>query len=411
MKSPFKYVLEIGTVQLVCLKIIPATQLEPAKIVSFYTRRADGFERGVVKDLSKASETLRQLFQEATGDANETIIPTRVVVSHDHLQNFIFGSSVYFYGNPHTLTIKDVRDVIAQTRSVATIPLNEMIIQAVPQEFLVNDLSGISNPIGLEATRLGIILRLFTMSYTIYSNLIKAMERADVDVEEFIPISLASAHAVLSPEEKEEGIILVDMGGYTTRIDCYKGSILAQSKSIPYGSEQITEVIASKLNIKTDIARHLKETFVSAQGKSQFENELIPVAEKEEKKSHHIPRKQLEKEVGPIIQTIITQVTDTIQQIANNSAPVTEVVFTGGGAKLDGLLDAIQEKISFTARLGTPRNIANVPPVLADASYTGAVGAIDYSSLVADPGAYHSLSNNVLVRAVDSAKRWVAEYF
>ena len=115
--------------------------------------------------------------------------------------------------------------------------------------------------------------------------------------------------------------------------------------------------------------------------------------------------------MGPIIQTIITQVTDTIQQIANNSAPVTEVVFTGGGAKLDGLLDAIQEKISFTARLGTPRNIANVPPVLADASYTGAVGAIDYSSLVADPGAYHSLSNNVLVRAVDSAKRWVAEYF
>ena len=411
MKDQSKYILQIGAVQLVCLKVIDISPRQTPKIASFFTRKADGFDRGIVKDLPKAAETLSELFGEATSGSKEAIIPTRVVVSHDHLNNFIYGSSVYFYGNSHALTMKDVRDVIAQTRSVATIPLNEIIIQGVPQEFLVNDLTGISNPIGLEATRLGVSLRLFTMGYTIYSNLMKALERADIDAQEFIPISLAAAHAVLSPEEKEEGVILVDVGAYTTRLDCYKGSILTESKSISYGSEQITDMIASKLNVKTQIARHLKETFVYAQAKPQFGDELIPVTDKDEKKNHHVQRRKLEKEVEPIVSEIIEQLSDSIQEIAKQVAPITQVVFTGGGAKLDALLDVIQEKIPFSVRLGIPRNITNIPPVLADALYSGVVGAVDYTSLITDPGAYTSATDNPFARAVDSAKRWVTEYF
>ena len=411
MKEQAKYILQIGAVQLVCLKVLDAQTKQTPKIASFFTRKADGFERGVVKDLAKASETLGELFKEATGDSGEAIIPTRVVISHDHLKNFIYGSSIYFYGNPHALSMKDIRDVIAQTRSVATIPLNEMIIQGVPQEFLVNDLTGISNPIGLEATRLGVSLRLFTMGYTIYSNLMKAMERADIDAQEFIPISLAAAHGVLSPEEKEEGVILVDIGAYVTRLDCYKGTILTESKSIPYGSEQITDLIATKLNIKGNIARHLKETFVSAQAKPQFGDELIPITDQEEKKNHHIQRRKLEKEVEPVVQELITQLTTSISGIAARVAPITQVVFTGGGAKLDALLDTIQEKIPFSVRLGTPRNIPNIPPVLADALYSGVVGAVDYTSLINDPAAYSNSADNPFARAVHSAKRWVTDYF
>ncbi len=409
MKLPPQYILHVGTIKITCLKLVQGLD-GIRKVAAFSTRQADGFDRGVVKDLSKASDTLRETVQYVSDRANESIIRARVVVSHPHLKNFIFGSSLYFYGNPHALTIKDVREVIAQTRSVATIPLNEMIIQAVPQEFLVNDLSGISNPIGLEATRLGVTLRLFTMDYTICNNLLRALERADIDATEFIPISLAASRAVLTQEEKEDGVILVDMGGYSTRMDCYKNSILVTSNVIPKGSEWITETLAQKLNLKLEHARRLKEMFVSAQQKPQFSEELIPVTDPDGKENQHITRKRLEEESLAVIRELAMQITFAIRKIGEEFAPITQAVFTGGGAKLDGFLDLAQEMIPYGLRLGIPRNTPGLPSALTDATHADVVGAIGYSSLVVDPN-YSPPVSNAFVRVVDSAKHWVGEYF
>ena len=411
MKPHAEYILHIGTVKVICLKVITMPE-GIKKIAAFGTCRAEGFERGAVKDLGKAAETLKEVFRVVMEGDKETMIQARVVVSPPHLKNFIFASSIYFYGNPHALALRDVREVIAQTRSVATIPLNEMIIQAVPQEFLVNDLTGINNPIGLEATRLGVTLRLFTMDYTVYNNLLRVLERADVDALELIPEALVSSHAVLTPEEKDEGVVLVDVGGYSTRFECYKNSILAKSQTIPCGSEMITEVLANNLNLKMDHARRLKETFGSTQAKPQFSEELIPVQDRDEKESQqHIARKRFDEEIQPAIRELMGHLSDTIRQFATEVSPISKVVFTGGGCKLDGFLDAMQDSIPHNLRLGLPRNFANLPVTLMDAVYSDVVGAINYSNLLKDPQAYSSPVQNFFSRTVNSAKKWVAEYF
>jgi cell division protein FtsA len=411
MKISPQYIIHIGTVQVTCLKVIRASD-GTKKIAAFSTcNKPEGFDRGVVKDMPRAAETLRKTLQVVLEGEHETMVRAQVVVSHSHLKNFTFGSSLYFYGNPHALTMKDVREVIAQTRSIATIPLNEIVIQAVPQEFLVNDLSGIYNPIGLEATRLGVSLRLFTLDYPIYNNLQRTLERSDVDVTEFIPSSLGSANAVLTREEKDEGVVLVEVGGFSTRFACYKNSTLVKSHTIPYGSEMITEVLANQFNLKMENARRLKETFVSAQTKPEFLDELVPVEDQDGKERRPIARRQLEHEVQPVIQQLITHIAEAIHVATQESAPVTQAVFTGGGSKLDGFLDVMQNHVPYSLRLGLPRNLLNLPSTLLDAAYADVVGAVDYSSLLIDSQSYYPPVRNVFTRAVDSVKRWVADYF
>ncbi|MBI4388219.1 MAG: cell division protein FtsA [Candidatus Omnitrophica bacterium] len=410
MKFPPEYILRIGTVKVVCLKIIRNPD-STRKIAGFASCEANGFDRGAVKDIAKAAETLQKTFRVVTENETESVIRTKIIVSSVHLKNFIFASSIYFYGNPHPINLRDVREVIAQTRSVATIPLNEMIIQAVPQEFLVNDLNGICNPIGLEATRLGVTLRLFTMDYTIYSNLIRVFERAEIEVTEFIPASLAAAHAVLTQEEKDEGVIMVDVGGCAMRINGYRNSILLKSKMISEGFERITEALANRFNLRSEPARRLKEMFASAEQKNEFSDELVPIQDEDGKEREHVPRRKVDEVSVVATRELMTRLVDEVKEMASEIAPITQVVFTGGGSKMDGFLDVMQEAIPYTLRLGIPRNISNLPATLMDAAYSDLIGAIDYTSFIVDPNAYPSPSQNTFARVVSSAKRWVSEYF
>lgn len=410
MKNSTQYIIHIGTVRVTCLKVVERGTGK-RQIAAFSTCEADGFDHGVVKNLSRSSETLRKVLRVVLEGEKETIIRARVGISHPYLKSFIFGSSLYFYNNPHALTMKDVKEVIAQTRSVATIPLNEMIVQAIPQEFLVNDLSGIYNPIGLEASRLGVTLRLFSMDYTVHGNLLRALERAEVEAEELVPTALATAHSVLTPEEKEEGVVLVDVGGHATWLNCFQHNVLMKFQSIEVGSEAITEALSRKLNVSLETARRLKETFVSAQPKLPFGEELVPIEGKDGQVSGHISRREVDAETQPVAGQMMRKIADAITEAGREEMNVTQVVFSGGGARLDGFLDGMQDQLPYPVRLGMPRNFENVPSALSDPSFADVIGMIDYTSLVLDRDSFQSPQANFLSTAVGSVRRFVSEYF
>src|SRR3989338_6112327 len=229
------YIAYIGTTKIAFLKAYVRHQNQ-IEVAALSARLADGFEGGIVKDLAQASQMLNQAVADIIPPAEKSIILCRVVVSNAYLKNYTFQSSLYFPGNPHPVTLRDVRAAIAQTRSVATIPLQEVIVQAVPQEFLVNDLVGVQNPIGLEASRVGATLRLLTLDFLVYNNLLRVFERCELEVTDVIPAVLAASHSVLSPSEKQGGVILVVIGGQTTHFACYKNSVLLETRSIPIGS-------------------------------------------------------------------------------------------------------------------------------------------------------------------------------
>lgn len=403
------YLAYIGTTKVAFLKA-NAKWRDRVEVLALSARLAEGFERGIVKDLAHASQTLSKTISDVVDPEEKAITPCRLVVSNVYLKNHTFQSSVYFQGNPHLLTLRDVRAAIAQTRSVATIPLQEVIVQAVPQEFLVNDLMGVQNPIGLEASRLGVTLRLLTLDFLVYNNLLRVFERCDLEVSDVVPSLLCAAHCVLSPLEKQTGVILVVIGGTATHFACYKNSVLVETRSIPMGGDCITEVIEKNLNIEHLDAQRMKESFGSATPKVEFQEELIPVPDSNGRKKYPITRSEFEAQMSSGLSLFFLEMKKEIKELQERYAPLNQVVFTGGGVRLDGFLDVVRDLISPSSRIGTPQGIAGPEALITDPAFSGMLGGINFSSRVNEDGLATTGRQNWISRTVEVARNWIFEY-
>ncbi len=403
------YLAYVGTTKVAFLKANLKSQ-DRVEVLALSARLANGFERGIVKDLAQASQTFSETIHDVAGPVEEAITPCRLVVSNIYLKNHTFQSSVYFQGNPHLLTLRDVRAAIAQTRSVATIPLQEVIVQAVPQEFLVNDLMGVQNPIGLEASRLGVTLRLLTLDFLVYNNLLRVFERCDLEVSDVVPGVLCAAHCVLTPLEKQTGAILVVIGGTATHFACYKNSVLVETRSIPIGGDCITEVIEKNLNIEHLDAQRMKESFGSATPKVEFQEELIPVPDSNGRKKYPIKRSEFEAQMSSGLNIFFSEMKKEIKGLQERYAPLNQVVFTGGGARLDGFLDVARDSISPSSRIGTSQGIAGPEALITDPAFSSVLGGINFSSRVNEEGLAVPGRQNWISRTVEVARNWIFEY-
>ena len=402
------YLTYIGTTKIAFLKAYSRSE-GPIEVTALSAHLADGFERGIVKDLMQASQTLSNSVSEVLG-SEKSIVPCRLVISNIYLKSYTFQSSVYFHGNPHPITLKDVRAAIAQTRSVANIPLQEVIVQEVPQEFLVNDLSGVQNPLGLEATRLGVTLRLLTLDGLVYNNLLRVFERCDLEMTDIIPSVLSASHNMLTSLEKQTGVILVVVGGGATHFACYKNSVLVETRSIPIGSDCITEVISKQLNIEHLDAQRLKESFGCSVPKTEFKDELIPVPDSENRKKYPIKRFEFETQMASGLNVFFKEIKNEIQILQSFYAPLNQVVFTGGGVKLDGFLETVQENISPSSRIGTAQDIIGPEALIADPAFSAALGGISFSSRISEHEMVRHGRQGWISRAIESARNWIFEY-
>jgi len=409
-KNKSSYLAYIGTTKIAFLKA-DGDGTDQAEVKALSARLARGFERGLVRHLAEASETLSDTVQDVMGSSDHEMLPCRLIVSSPYLKTYTFQSSIYFHGNPHPITLRDVRQAIAQTRSVATIPLDEVIVQAIPQEFLVNDLAGVQNPLGLESSRLGVTLRLLTLNFLDYSNLLKVAERCELDVLDVIPGILASANAVLSPEEKEGGVMAVAIGGGATHFACVKNSVLVATRSIPVGADAITEIIEKNLNIDHLDAQKVKEAFGSAYTKTEFQDELIPVPDSLEGQKSHIKRSEFEAQLSGGLETFFGRVTTEIQSLRKEFSPLNQIVFTGGGVKLDGFLEKMKELMGPTVRIGLTRHCSGPEALISNPAFTGVLGGVSFSSKIRDEGLLATEKQHWIGRSIDTLRSWVFEYF
>jgi len=403
-----------------CLVYIGTTKVAFAKarvrsdgrteVLALSARLSHGFERGIVKDLEQASQSLNAAIEDVLETEDRSVLPCRLVVSNVYLKNYTYQSSVYFHNNPHPVTLRDVRAVIAQTRSVATIPLQELIVQAVPQEFLVNDLAGVQNPLGLEASRLGVTLRLLTFDFSVYHNLLRVFERCDLEITEVIPSVLAAAHCVLTPLEKQSGVILGVVGGQATHFACYRNSVLIETRSIPVGSDCITEALEKNLNVGHLDAQRLKESFGSANPKTEFQDELIPVPEPASGRKYTIKRTEFEFQMKTGLIFFFEEIKKEIESLQKCYPPLDQIVLTGGGVQLEGFLDVIQDSLPFSVRIGTAQGIVGPQALVSDPAFSGILGGVGFSSKVSEKGLAPSARQNWLSRTVEGARNWIFEY-
>ena len=402
-------VVYVGSSRLVAVEGIAGSG-EPKVLRAAGKKDPEGFEKGLVTNLEKASTAISGLIE--TLYPGKTSLPVYAVLGNAKLKTYGYSSSQYYQGMPRAVSSHDIRAVVNQTRSVATLPLSEFVLQAIPESFLVNDMNDVRNPLGLETRRLGVNLKIFTMNFEDFKNIARAFESADIEVEGYFPKTLTISEAVLTDQEKEEGTLLADISEDHLHLVVWKNGDLVDTKVLDLGGAALTSEIAECWQIGIQDAEKVKQRYGALDLDPKFGDELIPLIERNGRANRQIQRREFQEaflEQSRNWMAKILAESDRFVQEQKLAHP--HLVFTGGITVLDGFLEFLQKQFSRDARIGLARKIEAPNEFLVNPSLTPALGMIRWLSLQESGRRQLLAPSGLLQKTVASARDWFSSYF
>lgn len=378
----------------------------------------EGFLDGFVVNLERAAASITQLFEGLNPSPAQELkrtksrYPVYVVLGNSKLRTFTYSSSLYFHGSRKSIQPHDVRAVIEQTRSVATLPLSEHILQTYPVSFMVNDMDGVSDPIGLEASRLGVNLKIFTIQYDQFKSLSRAFEHADVEPLFFYSKILTLSQSALSEQEREEGTILVDVNQDSANFILWNKGELVYSGLSGFGDRFVIDQIAKQWNIDVKDAKKVKERYGSLDSSLNFGEELIPLIIKDQGEKCPIRRQEFHEKFLEFSRGWLEGLTKDLEAFGKEwKCYHPNYVFCGNGALVDGFLETLSSHFGINGRVAVSRGVEASQEILMDRSYAPALGLLPWlrgkgestESLLAPQGLIH--------KTFAEAKSWFAQYF
>lgn len=409
IKKGKSIVVYIGGRRIVAL--LGSTDSAVPSILRFQERKfPDGFTQGLVTNLQNATASVEKALTDLAPISEIEKTPVYVVLGNSLLRQHRFGSSQYYSAN-RTITAEDVRSVIQQTRSVATLPLSETVLTAVPESFVVNDMSSVKNPIDLEAQRLGAQVQLFSMEYQGLRNIVKIFEGLDLEVKGFFPKMLTISEAVLKPENKKNGTVIIDVSDRMTEVMVWKDYKLCASKFISIGGGWLTEKISSRYKLDDVAAENLKEKYGSVEVDVKAD-ELVPLWSKSDQSREMIKRGEFHEAWMGMTNEWMSLIQSEVEKVLNDARVFhPEYVFTGGPVQMDGFLEWMQRDFGVEGKIGVSHQLDTMPEILHSPVWVPALGMlhwIDYFKRELEP---LYVPRGVLEKSILTAKTWFANYF
>ncbi|MGB6049120.1 MAG: cell division protein FtsA, partial [Flavobacteriales bacterium] len=323
------------------------------EIMGMGKSRSDGVNRGVVTNIQRTVESIRAAVEEAENSAGVEITTVNVGIAGQHIRSMHHRGMITRQSLEEEIRQLDIDQLIDDMYKLAMVP-GEEIIHVLPQEYIVDSEQGIKDPIGMSGVRLEANFHIITGQVTAARNINKCVARANLDVTELILEPLASADAVLSAEEKEAGVVLVDIGGGTTDIAIFSDHIIRHTAVIPFGGNVITDDIKMGCAILRDQAELLKSRFGSALASENKENEVVCIPGLRGRDPKEISLKNL----ANIIQSRMEEILDHVYFEIKNSGLEKQlsggIVLTGGGAQLKHLRQLTEYVTGMSTRIGYP---------------------------------------------------------
>ncbi|MFA6600425.1 MAG: cell division FtsA domain-containing protein [Candidatus Omnitrophota bacterium] len=404
-------ILYVGARKLMLLEGHAGTA-EPKVLRCERLENPEGFEGGLVTHLEKAARSLEILCGKSAtlaGSGDRSVI---VVFGNAKLRSHSFSSSEYYRGGAKTVTGAEIRSVIEQTQSVATLPLTEHVLQAVPESFLVNDMPQIRNPLGLEATRLGVTLKIFSMNYQDYKNLAKAFDAAELTVTTCFSKTWTVSEAVLHPVEKKEGAVIIDIADDATELILWREGELAASRVIPTGARALTEKIAAAWGIGYHDAVRVKEAYAALKIQVQFGDELIPLIERNGRESHPVKRQDFQQKMAELAAEWLGALLASCDEfVGEYKVPHPHHIFTGGGTRIDGFLEFLQSRFSRDGRMGLAHGLEAPTELMSDPSATAALGTFRCLAAYEREVGRFLAPSGFFERSLASVRSWFSNYF
>jgi cell division protein FtsA len=369
--------LDIGTKKAAAI-IGEITEERKVEIIGIGTADSKGLRKGVIVNLDATTAAIKKAQEEAELMAGVEIDSAFIGISGAHIKSFNSRGVVAVSGKNREISREDIRRVIDQSKAVS-IPPDREIIHIIPQEFVVDEQDGIKDPLGMSGIKLEVNVHIVTSAITSVQNLRTCVERAEIGIEQIVLNQIATASSILSHDERELGVGLIDIGAGTTEIAIFERGSLWYTSIIPIGGDNFTNDIAVGLRTPIPEAEKIKKKFGCVMSPMMDEQETIEVpAVGKGRKPRVLSRQILADIIQPRAEEIFRLVDNDIKRMGYEKSLNSGIVLTGGTALLEGLEEVAEEIFDLPVRRGEPSGVGGLVDRVSTPDFATSVGLILY---------------------------------
>ncbi|NVK21013.1 MAG: cell division protein FtsA [Kangiellaceae bacterium] len=379
--------LDIGTSKVVAI-VGEVGADDTVDIIGIGSHPSRGLKKGVVVNIESTVASIQRAIEEAELMAGCQIHSVYTGIAGSHIKSLNSHGIVAIKDNE--VGQSDVERVIDAAKAVA-IPADQKILHVLPQEFIIDNQEGIREPVGMSGVRLEAKVHMVTGAVSAAQNITKCVARCGLETEDVILEQLASSYAVLTDDEKELGVCLIDIGGGTTDIAIFTGGAIRHTAVIPIAGDQVTNDIAVALRTPTQFAEEIKIKYACALRQLTNLEETIEVPSVGDRQPRRLSRQILADVVEPRYSELFELVHAEIRRSGFESIIAAGIVITGGGSKMEGVIELAEEVFHMPVRQGMPQHIKGLVDVVKNPIYATGVGLLLYGK--DDVG--HSRERNV----------------
>ncbi len=368
--------LDIGTSKVVAIvgEVKDEGELE---VIGVGSHPSHGLKKGVVVNIDSTVQSIQRAVEEAELMAGCEIHSAYVGISGSHIRSLNSHGMVAI--RDKEVRQADLERVLDGAKAVA-IPADQQILHVIPQEFVIDNQEGIRDPLGMAGVRLEARVHMVTGAVSAADNITKCVRRCSLEVDDIVLQQLAASSAVLSEDEKELGVCLVDIGGGTTDIAVFTGGSIRHTAVIPIAGHQVTNDIAVALRTPTHHAEDIKVRYACALSQLANPEESIEVPSVGDRAPRRLSRQSLASVVEPRYEELLALVQSELRKSGFEDLIPAGIVLTGGSSKMEGVTDLAEEVFHLPVRIGVPKFVTGLSDVVRNPMYSTGVGLLAFGA-------------------------------
>ncbi len=402
--------LDIGTTKISTVVAEIDRESRSLRVIGIGHAASQGLRKGVVVDMEKAVGAITRSVEDAEKMANVEIHSVFAGITGGHVKSFN-SRGVAAVGEGGEIVQRDVDRAVAAARAVS-LPADREILHTIPQEFTVDGQAGIKEPAGMSGVRLEAEAHIITGTITAAQNIIKAINKAGFEVEDIVLGSLASSIAVLSEDEKNSGVLLLDIGGGTTDFVAFHRGCIRQSSVIAVGGDHVTNDLTVALRVPIPLADEIKQAYGSAMEERVDPEEEIEIPPSAGRGAARYSRRELARVIELRMHEILSLVRRQVDRSGLRRLMAAGVVLTGGGALTDGIVELAGKVFDLPVRIGKPAEISGISEALDSPLYATGAGLALYGQRVRREGKPSRFKRRGrIARGAERIREWLGSKF
>lgn len=402
--------LDIGTTK-VCAIVGEFNDTGGLEIIGVGTTPSRGLRRGVVINIEATVKSIQNAIESAELMSGREVHGVYTGVAGGHIEGINSRGVVAVTGKDREITKEDVDRVIDAAKAIV-IPMDREVLHVIPQEFIVDAQGGIKNPVGMVGVRLEAEVHIITGAVTSAQNIVKCVNRAGFKVNDIVLEPLASSKAVLTSDEKELGVLLVDLGGGTTDVLVHLEGAPYHTEVLSIGGEQVTNDLSIMLKTPQEVAEKIKKAHGCCYAPAVLDDSEVAIPGVGGRPPRKVGRRAMADIIQPRMAEILGMVKEQIEKKGYLHLLGGGIVLTGGGSLLAGTTELAAEIFGLPARIGYPAKLGGLVAEYHDPMYATGVGLVMYGASreggeVLDMGG----GDNTFTSVWDRMRMWFKDFF